>query len=361
MCEFDKGLHNLLVRCAKIEDHNSVLIIYEKEECGFCDYSVVESTDKYCAKFGIESTIVEIPFNTENPTVSPELKEQMAEADVIVFFARLADQLRFQDFPECHKAIINYASTKTRLASSFGEADFEGFCKLKTLVDEFLSKAGEIRVTCPRGTDFKGPGDILMGIEGDVTIIRFPMLVFSPISTRRYKGRVAIPGFLVGTGCNFYPNYLLELDETLFANFEGDHLIGFDGHPSDVKKAKKHLESISKRYNLNRDRVFSWHAGIHPGNVYPDCAKNNPAVWSSTCFGNPRILHFHTCGNYPPGEISWYVIDQTITVDGIELWKEGKFNPQELPGARELLGIYPDIKHLINNPGTEIGFEVLKP
>lgn len=358
MKEIEKGLYNLLVKCAKIESRKKILIVQEEEKYGFCDLNLVSQVNKYCEELGAISKVVEVPFRPEYPAISPATKQAMENADVVVFLARLADQLRFQDFPNCSKAIINYASTTPRLASSFGKADYEGLCDLKNILDSFLSQAQDIKVTCPRGTNFKGSGDLLMGKEGDVHIIRFPMLVFSPISSNSFKGKLAIPGFLVGTSCNFYPNYYLELDETLYVTFEGGRLIGFEGKSSDVEKANNHLDYVAKRYRLDRNRVFSWHAGIHPGNIYPENMKKNPPVWCSTIFGNPRLLHFHTCGNQPPGEISWNVIDPTIIVDGVEIWSKGKLNLQKLPGTNMILDHYPDIKQLFDNPGREIGLDL---
>jgi hypothetical protein len=29
-------------------------------------------------------------------------------------------------------------------------------------------------------------------------------------------------------------------------------------------------------------------------------------------FANPRYLHFHTCGNYAPGEIAWSLFDVKV-------------------------------------------------
>ncbi len=355
MNDIDIGLHNLLVKCAKIEEDTKVLIVHEEEEYGFCDLNIVSHACKYCKKLGANPEVIEIPFCPEKPTISPSIVQLMEKVDIVVSFARLLDQLRFQDFPNCSKTIMNYASTTPRLVSGFGSVDFEGFCKLESHLDGYMSMAKEIKVTCPRGTSFSGSGDLLMGKEGEVHVTRYPMMVFSPISSNSFKGKLAVPGFLVGTCCNFYPNYFLELDETLFVFFEGERLLGFEGKPSDVEKANNHYDYVSERFGLDRNRVFSWHAGIHPGNIYTESFKVNPSVWCSTSFGNPRLLHFHTCGNQPPGEIAWNVVDPTISVDGIEIWSNGKFNPQKLPGVNEILDQYPDIKQLIDHPGREIG------
>ncbi|MYJ87079.1 MAG: hypothetical protein F4044_05125 [Rhodobacteraceae bacterium] len=354
----EKGLYNLLVRCANIESQKKVLLVHEEEKHGFCDMNAVVQAKRYCDNLGATTEVIEIPFTPEAPVISPSIRRQMEEAEIVIFFARLVDQIRFRDFPSCSKTIMNYASTTSRLESSFGCANYEEYCNLKFHLDSVFSNAKEIRVTCPRGTDFTGPGDKMMGKEGDVSIIRYPMLVFSPISAKDYSGKIAIPGFLIGTSCNYYPDYFLELEETLFVMFEGERLLGFEGKASDVDRANSHLDFVSERYGLDRNRVFSWHAGIHPGNVYHENARINPMVWCSTCFGNPRLLHFHTCGNEPPGEISWNVLDPTICVDGVEIWTEGKFNPHTVPGATMILDQNPEIKELMDHPGREIGLDL---
>ncbi|MCY4186145.1 MAG: hypothetical protein OXD45_12630 [Rhodobacteraceae bacterium] len=144
----------------------------------------------------------------------------------------------------------------------------------------------------------------------------------------------------------------------MFVVFEGEHLVRFEGKTSDVHRANFHLDFVSERYGLNRNRVFSWHAGIHPGNIYHENARINPMVWCSSCFGNPRLSHFHTCGNEPPGEISWNVLDPTTCVDGVEIWVEGKFNPHTVSGATMILDRSPDIKKLMDHSGREIGLDL---
>ena len=49
----------------------------------------------------------------------------------------------------------------------------------------------------------------------------------------------------------------------------------------------------------------------------------NPDLWSNTIFGSPGYLHFHTCGDYPPGEICWMVAAPTVTADGRAIWRGG--------------------------------------
>ena len=54
----------------------------------------------------------------------------------------------------------------------------------------------------------------------------------------------------------------------------------------------------------------------------------------------PRYLHFHTCGDYAPGEIAWSLFDATVLIDGETYWQEGRFVFLERPEVRRLLDEY---------------------
>ncbi len=347
-------LANLFLECANVQEGQKILIIHEEAHYGFCDLETVRLANQFCQDKGCQTQVVEIPFRAENPVILAQTQEWMEEADVVVFFARLADQLRFQDFPESSKTVINYASKSSRLFSSFGLGSSKGLCAIAEKLDDLYSKALHVRVTCPRGTNFSGTGDPLVRIVGDVRVVRFPMVVHAPISTESYSGRVALP-FLIGTSCNYYPNYHLKFDDTVFANFQGNRMLGFEGSEQDVKKAKDHLLYLANRFDVDPYRVFSWHSGIHPGNIAPVELADQPTLWCSGTFGNPRILHFHTCGNEPPGEISWNVIDPTVTVDGVTVCQNGEWFPHNIPGFLEVMDTYPTIRELFSHPDKRIG------
>jgi len=83
--------------------------------------------------------------------------------------------------------------------------------------------------------------------------------------------------------------------------------------------------------------------------------RDNYERWGGAAFGNPRILHFHTCGAYAPGEISWNIVDPTVVVDDVPLWQDGVFNAHLLPGGPEILAKYPDVAALFAAPDRDIG------
>ncbi len=71
--------------------------------------------------------------------------------------------------------------------------------------------------------------------------------------------------------------------------------------------------------------------------------------------GRAALLHFHTGGNYAPGEISWNVIDPTITADGVAIWEDGRLYPERVPGGAEILARHPQVADMFAKPSREIG------
>ena len=109
------------------------------------------------------------------------------------------------------------------------------------------------------------------------------------------------------------------------------------------------------KFGIDRYSVQSWHAGIHPGCEVAGAVCDNYERWSGAAFVNPRLLHFHTCGAYAPGAISWNVVDPMIIVDGIAVWKDGALHPELVPGGAEILDRFPDAKAIFGAPNWNTG------
>lgn len=139
------------------------------------------------------------------------------------------------------------------------------------------------------------------------------------------------------------------------AHFAAGRLTHFSGDAEAVRTAEAHYRFVSETFGLDGRCVHSWHAGIHPGCEFSGPASASYEKWSGSAFGNPRVLHFHTCGDYAPGEISWNVFDPTIHVDGKALWRNGVLEPTFVPGGAEILARYPSAKAAFDVPGRNIG------
>lgn len=353
---FENGVRNMLLGCAGARPGDSLLILAEDPALGYYEAGLAEAIAECAVRFGLEVRSHAIGFEPEAPALDGALHAAISEADHTLFLARLGDQLRFCRMPPRGRPIVSYALDRAAFASQFGGAPHAAMVAIAAAFKALLAGARHIHVTCPLGTDFAGAAPAAeAGRTADVTIRRFPMSVFTPIDARGFSGRVALGRFLLGTGSRYYRPYGLPLDDKVFAHFEAGRLKRFEGDARVSTQAVRHYARVAAQFGIDPHAVHSWHAGIHPACVFPDAARDNWERWSGSAFGNPRILHFHTCGDYAPGEICWNVVDPTIRVDGVEIWRSGRIDIDRVPGATVALDRAPGLRALFDRPERRIG------
>ncbi|MDN5785672.1 hypothetical protein [Pseudorhodobacter sp.] len=356
---FDLAVNNLLTHCARLRAGDRLQIVAESAEFGYFDGITARQVAQAAQARGIETSLVMVPFREVIKPISDHDAALMAAATCTIFFARLGDQMRFRALPAETSAIVCYTLDMASFCSTYGAAHYAAYEALKYAIDDMVSTASDLSVTCPLGTDFRGPGPgTALKDRGDVSIKRFPMSVFAPVPAARFSGRAALAGFLMGTGSRYYAPYGCALLAPLFACFKDGRLTHFEGRPDDVARANGHVADIAARFDLDALAVHSWHAGIHPGCAHPLPVHEDYLKWSGAAFGNPRVLHFHTCGAEPPGEISWNVIDPTIRIDGVPVWENGRLYPDRVPGGAEILARYPCAAASFAHPALDIGVDL---
>ncbi|MEP2640029.1 hypothetical protein [Roseobacter sp.] len=349
------GVQNLLINCANCQPGQRVLIVYETEKDGYYDPVFAGDVVKTAIELGFDVELYGVPLNKNVTDPDPVLSARIEAADCAVFLARLGDQIRFRTKTCTTTQVISYALNRDMMVSSFGVANYQAFIRLKALVDTAIAQSTDIHVTCPAGTDYRGTAADFNPCGGDTTLKRFPLSVFTPVPAKGFSGRVAQVGFLTGTGSHFYTPWACAVKDTLFVNIEGAQIVGFEGSDNDVAVAKAHYEYVGALYEIETYGVHSWHAGIHPGLCYEQEAARHFERWSGGAFGNPRIMHVHTCGGYPPGEISLNVLDPTVRLDGVAVWDHGRLMPQRLAGGAALFNEFPELVDLFEQPQTAVG------
>ena len=350
-----RGAQNLLLNCAGLASGDRLLIVVEEAFPHYYDPALATAISTAAFQLGILVETHKVPFIAQVTEPDQALQDAMAKADRTLFLARIGDQLRFSETLAQGRPVVSYVFDTEMLGSSYGTAHHRGFTELKDRFNAAFAKARRIRVTCPLGTDFEGPGTGLPDAAPDVSVARFPMTVFTPIPAAGFRGQIAQAGFLTGTGSNYYTPYTVALDGILVAHFDKGRITGFSGSPADVARAKAHYADVAQQLGIDRDFVHSWHAGMHPGCSYRQQAARSPERWAGAAFGNPRVLHVHTCGSYAPGEISLNIIDPTVTLDGVSVWEDGRLYPQRISGGAELLAKYPCAASAFANPARNIG------
>lgn len=350
-----RGARNLLIDCANCQPGDKVLIIHEICDAGYYDPDLGQTLSDVAHLNNLRAKMISVPFSSEVCDPDEALLAEIAKADCTIFLARLGDQIRFRPNNVKSTQVINYALDCEMLASSFGTTEYNAFDRLKDLVNAALSGASDIHVTCPAGTSFRGAPPRFANAPCDTTLKRFPVSVFAPVGSKGFQGRIVQKGFLTGTGSQYYSPWACELKEPLFVLFDGPRITGFEGSARDVAAAKAHYAFVGGKYGIDPYCIHSWHAGIHPGCEYRQTAGSNFERWSGSAFGNPRLLHFHTCGDYPPGEISLNVLDPTVRIDGVAVWEGGTFYPERIAGGAALLDEYPTMRSAFENPARNVG------
>ncbi len=351
--EFNGAL-KLLRDCVCAQSGERLLIVSEPEDSAFYDAVAPKMVAKAGRELGLTVYEMQSRASIQNESDKAILLDSLRGFDHIVFFSRVGDQIRFEGQQCMPPATMCYTLNERALQSDFGTACHHGLSEIKTAIDSTFEMAESVRITCPQGTDISGR-PVFTADPVEVSVKRFPLLVPRPVPAQGMAGRVVLSRFLIGTGSRYYDPYFLALPEKVVAEVENNAITGFEGNSEAVERVRAHYLSVSEQLSIAPWYVDSWHAGIHPGCQFEADAQSDIMRWSSTAFGNPRILHFHTCGEYAPGEISWNILDPTVVVDGVALWEDGQLHPERLDGVASILERHPRLAKLFANPARAIG------
>lgn len=349
------GARNLLYNCAAMASGDSLLMVHEDPALGWYDRAAPMAVAETARGDGIRVTTLEVGGPSADLSLPGDIAAAMARHDQTVFFSRLGDQSRFLPQMTARAPVMAYIRSAADLASNYGRFDHRALLDVKTAINDILDTAGEIRIRCPLGTDMAGRAVIDPSEPEDVSVKRFPMGVFKPVPTTGFCGRVALSRFLVSTGSRPYAPDCARFDHVVIARFEGNRITGFDGSRQSVAAVEAHYRTVSERFGIEPMFIHSWHSGIHPASAYLDAADDHPDRWGNSVFTNPRVLHFHTCGAYPPGEISWTVIDPVIEVDGAVLCDGGRLTAGIDGDLRAVTDRWPGLAELFAEPERRIG------
>ena len=349
------GCRNMLQVCGGLEGGARLLIVCEDPDLGWYDTELPAAIAAEAEALGMHPTLLPVG-GPDTPGEGDRIDAASEDHDAIVYLARIGDIGRFDAATDGKVRIMSYARTADMLASPYGATDHRAFLDLKAAINDVLLSADRIDVTCPLGTEFSGNvTDRTREDAVDVAVRRFPMGVPQPVIAAGFSGRVALARYLTPTGSQPYEPASQEIGSTVFAMVENGRIAGFHGEDDDVNGVRGHYRFVSEKFGIDPDAIHSWHAGIHPGCAYHADAAEDPDRWSNNVFTNPRFLHFHTCGAYPPGEICWMVLDHTVEVDDKKLWEKGRLRTDTFQGIAACLDKWPVLKVLFDAPSDKIG------
>jgi hypothetical protein len=349
------GAANLIENCIGDVDGMRVLLVCEDPRHGWYDSAAPDLVHRELTARGaiVTKMVVDLPENQPNAGV----QAAMDQSDRVIFFSRLGDQGRFNWHYTGPNCVMSYALNRGMLEGGFGSLDHLSMCQLKAAIDAVTLSANHISVTCPLGTHFEGSPGATATLGSEVVIQRFPMGIPQPVLAAGFRGKAVLSHYLTPTGSKVYTPEYLPLREPVVAHFDASRITGFSGAADLVAEVEAHYQQVAQEFGLDGYNIDSWHAGIHPLMAYDQPAAADPLRWSGTAFQHPRLLHFHTCGSGPPGEICWMILDPTIEIDGVALWEGGRLHPERFAATRRVLDSYPALVAAFDAPTGPVGLE----
>jgi len=354
--DLEAGVLNLLINCAGVRSGESLLIVREDPKLGWYDTAAPKAVSDAADSMGLITTMMQV--GAPGLSKDPGLLNAIAAHDITIFFARVGDQDRFEDNAGQERSVMVYARDAASLSSPFGRTNHHAMAALKEAVNEVVFSANHIEVTCSLGTRFSGTvPHVERENATEVTVKRFPVGVPQPVPAKQFSGRVVLARFLTPTGSMPYEPASCAIHKPVIAVVEDGRVVDFKGEVRSVGAVRQHYRTISSRFGIDRDCVHSWHAGMHPGCSYDGRLEDDPDRWSNNVFMHPRFLHFHTCGDYAPGEICWMILDPTIAADGNPLWDNGKLMFENFKETSAVVKSWPELHDLMSAPSTAIGVD----
>ena len=347
------GAANLIDNCIGNVAGLTVLLVCEDPKLGWYDTPAPDLVHGALLERGatVRRMIVGLPDNRPDADV----QAAMNEVDEVIFFSRLGDQGRFHWHYTGPHCVMSYALNEDMLTGGYGTLDHAAMTHMKDAIDAITLRADHVLVTCPRGTRFEGRPGAPAANKADVIISRFPLGIPKPVPADGFHGRAVLSNYLTPTGSKIYTPDSLMLREPVTAHFEGSRISRFEGPASMVADVEAHYARVATEFGLDAYNIDSWHAGIHPLTAYDSTAAADPVRWSGTAFPHPRLLHFHTCGSGPPGEICWMILDPTVVIDGVALWENGRLHPERFARSRQVLDQFPALKAAFAAPAGPVG------
>ncbi len=312
------GARNLLENCVDLRAGQILLLVEEDRHIDYFDNAVADIIAAQAREMGATVLTLTTP-RADGPDDVPEaLTAAMQHVDHTIFLNRIGDQMRFRSLPGAGTKTMVYTLDAETLASRAAGYDHGLMVRLVALFNGALEGKTRWHITCPAGTDVSGrmPAPQPVAEANDGFAVRlFPMSVHRPIPADTMSGKIVLQRWVTGTNTHAYSPEVHFLNSPIAVHVENGHVVDMQGEADDVAAFRAHGRMVADRFGLDETLIHSWHHGLNPGTGYFAAARNDPVRWNGMIFGSPRHLHFHTCGDYPPGEINWHVIDPTVRFD----------------------------------------------
>lgn len=352
------GTYNLLKNCLNVKAGNSVLLVLEPTD-DLYSHDVGAVIRQSLNELGALVTVV-VPAVITDPADFPDsVAIPMESSDHTLFLSRVGDYVRFVALPGSGSRATSYTVNVEMLGAPYASIDNRLMQELQQKLQDELMRADEWQIQCPLGTDLCGGfcwPSLSGGEDDDLTVAPFPVGTFKPIPCDSANGQVALSRWLMPGGATRLDNADMTINGTAYAHVKDGMLDSFSGADAVVSGLNSHYDYISETLGINRNRIQHWHAGINPQAYFDKLADDYLDLWCAVSFASPRYLHFHTCGDEPPGEVAWSVFNPTVTIDGNLYWENGEFVWLQRTDNRALIDACEGAHYLLE-PSKPIGID----
>lgn len=336
------GAINLLDHCLVAHPGQTLLIVGEEGPQAHFDRVLCDQVARVARERGIEARVVIAPVTHTAAEIPPDLASAIIAADHTVFFARMADQIRFLGIEGGRSMFACYVLEPDLLDDPFSGVDHRFFQDVHDFLVARIERSTTFRIQCPDGTDLSGQTRLSEddgGLEA-FAVKPFPIVIFPPVDASGMSGQIALVNQLTSSSTNIYEDSVFMPRSPVMAIVENGRLVRFEGEAGEAARISAHFERVGAMTGGDPFAINSWHAGINPLTHCTFDPFSDAERWGTAAFGSPRYTHFHACGP-EPGDIAINLFDTTITFDDAVLWRDGRFVFMERPEVRALRETYP--------------------
>jgi len=332
------SIDNLLHNCIGARARQHLLIVQEPKNEQMYEPGLGAIIADRATKMGMQVSAIAPAIVTETADIPMEVSAHMRAADHTLFLSRIGDIARFTPLSGNGSKTICYARKLSMFDSYYANSCHKLMSILLGRLEKTLRQATRWNIQCALGTDVSGTFDWKeLDQSSAFSLSLFPVTTFTPVACDTASGKIALSRWLMPGGATKVGPDHVPFDGVVTAEIENGELRQFRGEPSAVQVIQDHYDLITETLGVNRNRVHSWHAGINPHTFYTEKIEDNFECWNATSFSSPRYLHFHTCGDLAPCEITWSVFNPTVTIDDQLFWEDGEFCWLQRPENKELI------------------------
>jgi hypothetical protein len=344
-----RGARNLLLGGCEMKAGDEVLILNEN---GITEPAVSDIIEDEARKLGGRVHVMWTDTVKGPEDLPPSVVKAFESPDVTVFNHMIAGVLRLVPFNGRAMKMLNFLQTWDQLGSPFGQVPYRVWLEVLKSLGQRLGMAKSWRITCPLGSDFAGPipqsgaspkaaKTETKGTGDGFTLRTFPLGVCQVFDSMQASGRLAVR-WLTPSGVHVFEPNGIALPSPVLIDIDHGRITGFEGDAKAVSELRAYMEKCAAEMGKDPYIVNSWHAGINPRCAVTAGPQQGLDQWMYMAHANPRIVHFHTIGAQPPGEMSIPVIDPTIEFDGEKLWDHGRFVFLDRAELREQVRAFGD-------------------